>query len=65
MAFSFFLSVASLSFLIILIMTFYSKELLKQTSSRFFRLLIILCLLFIITEITSVVISKYAKIQIF
>ncbi len=64
MAFSFFLSIASLSFLLILIMTFYSKELLKQTSSRFFRLLIILCLLFIITEITSVVISKYAKIQI-
>ena len=64
MAFSFFLSITSLCFLIILMMTFYSKELLKTTSSKFFRILIILCLLFIISEILSVVISKYTKLDI-
>ena len=64
MAFSFFLSITSLAFLIILIMTFFSKELIKTTSSKFFRVLIMLCLLFILTEILSVVISKYIKLTI-
>ena len=64
MAFSFFLSVTSLCFLLILMMTFYSKELLKTTSSKYFRALIILCLSFIITEILSVVISKYTDLDI-
>ncbi len=64
MEFSFFLTVASLVFLIILIMTFYSKELVKSTSTYLYRILLILCLFFNITELITVLVSKFIKANI-
>ena len=64
MEFSFFLTVDSLVFLIILMMTFYSKELLKTTNTLIFRVMLILCLIFNVSELISVLISKFLKLEI-
>ncbi len=64
MEFSFFLTVNALVFLIILMMTFYSKELLNSTNTKLYRCLLILCLIFAITELVAVLISKFLKLEI-
>ena len=64
MSFEIFFTVGSLVFLVVLIMTYYSKEMLNNTKSKFFRTMLISLLAFSISEIIEILLVKYLGIDI-
>ena len=64
MSFEIFFTITALVFLVILMMTYYSKEILNNTKSKFFRIMLIVQLIFCLSEILEVVLVKYVEIDV-
>jgi signal transduction histidine kinase/ActR/RegA family two-component response regulator len=64
MSFEIFFTVGSLVFLVVLIMTYYSKEMLNNTKSKFFRMMLITLLIFCVSEILEIILAKNLDIEI-
>ena len=64
MSFEIFFTVGALVFLVVLIMTYYSKEMLNNTKSKFFRMMLITLLIFCVSEILEILLAKYLEIEI-
>ena len=64
MTFEIFFTVGALVFLIVLMMTYYSKEMLNNTKSKFFRTMLISLLIFSVSEILEILLAKYLQIDI-